>query len=296
MTPNMTPAAQSSDEPTRDRGKSHLGGPGILTYLMLAFILFLAVFPFYWMFVVGSQSSEAINNVPPALIPGPNFFDHVADVFDRVPMGRALLNSLFVASIVAAFQTLFCALAGFAFAKLKFRGRRLLFVLVIGTILVPTQLGVIPQFMIIKQLGWTNNLLAVIVPGLVTAFGVFWMRQHIASAIPDEVIQAARVDGASNFRVFRSVVLPMIRPAAAVLGLFAFLFAWNDFFWPLIVLQKAESYTAQVALRQVQTQSYVTDYGVTMAGTFIVTLPLLIFALVMGRQLVRGIMEGAVKG
>jgi len=284
-----------TQDPAPRRGRLK-GGPSILTYVLLGFIVFLAAFPFYWMFVVGSQSTEAINNIPPALVPGPNFLDHVADVFARVPMERALLNSLIVASVIAASQTLFCALAGFAFAKLQFRGRRVLFVLIIATMMVPTQLGVIPQFMIVKELGWTNNLLAVIVPGLVTAFGVFWMRQHIGSAVPDEVIQAARVDGASNFRVFRSVVLPMIRPAAAVLGLFAFLAAWNDFFWPLIVLQKAESYTAQVALRQIQTQSYVTDYGVTMAGTFIVTVPLLIFALVMGRQLVHGIMEGAVKG
>jgi cellobiose transport system permease protein len=122
------------------------------------------------------------------------------------------------------------------------------------------------------------------------------MRMHIASAVPDEVLQAARVDGASTFRTFWSVVLPMIRPAAAILGLFGFLFAWNDFFWPLIVLQTQDSWTAQVALRQVQNTAYVTDYGVQFAATVIATLPLLIVGLVLGRQLVRGIMEGAVKG
>ncbi len=207
-----------------------------------------------------------------------------------------MLNSAIVAGTIAISQTLLCALAGFAFAKLTFRGRRVLFVVLVATMMVPTQLGVVPQFMLVKVLGWNSNLLAVIVPGLVTAFGVFWMRQHIGAAVPDEVIQAARVDGASNWRVFRSVVFPMIRPAAAVLGLFAFLAAWNDFFWPLIVLQKPDSWTAQVALRQVQNQAYITDYGVEMTATVIATLPLLILALVLGRQLVHGIMEGAVKG
>lgn len=271
-------------------------GPGVPTYVVLGVMLFLSAFPFYWMFVVGSNSTEAINDIPPALIPGGNFWKHVQDVFDRVDFGHALINSVIVAGSIAIAQTLFCALAGYAFAKLTFPGRNLLFVLVVATMMVPVQLGVIPQFMMIKELGWTNQLIAVIAPGLVTAFGVFWMRQHIAGHVPDEILQAARVDGASNFRTFRSVVLPMIRPSAAVLGLFAFMFAWNDFFWPLVVLKKADGWTVQVALRQIQNQAYVTDFGVQMTGTFIATLPLLIVALVLGRQLVKGIMEGAVKG
>jgi cellobiose transport system permease protein len=237
-----------------------------------------------------------MNNIPPAFVPGGNFLDNVSLVFERVPFGRALVNSAIVATAVAITQTLFAALAGFAFAKLRFPFRNTLFVVVVASMMVPLQLGVVPQFILIKELGWINSLLAVIVPSLVTAFGVFWMRMHIASAVPDEVLQAARVDGASTFRTFWSVVLPMIRPAAAILGLFGFLFAWNDFFWPLIVLQTQDSWTAQVALRQVQNTAYVTDYGVQFAATVIATLPLLIVGLVLGRQLVRGIMEGAVKG
>lgn len=289
------PVEDTDSRPSRRRNRLS-GRPGPSTYLLLTAIVVLSAFPFYWMFIVASNSTEAINDVPPAMIPGGNFFDHVADVFARVPMGMSLVNSAIVATTIAVSQTVLCALAGFAFAKLRFRGRRTLFWLVVGTMMVPTQLGVIPQFIIVSELGWTNNLLSVIVPSLVTAFGVFWMRQHIGSAVPDEVIQAARVDGASNLRVFRSVVLPMIRPAAAVLALFSFMAAWNDFFWPLIVLQKPESYTAQVALRQIQNQAYVTDYGVQMAGTVIATLPLLIVAIILGKQLVAGIMEGAVKG
>lgn len=286
----------TTSKPPPGRRRKLIKGPGIPTYAVLIFMFIVAAFPFYWMFVVASQSTEAINDIPPAMIPGPNFFYHVGEVFARVPFDRALLNSLFVSGTIAIFQTFFAALAGYAFAKMEFPFRRVLFVIVVATMMVPLQLGVIPQFMIIQQLGWVNNLSAVIVPGLVSAFGVFWMRQYIAGSVSDEIIQAARVDGAGSFRVFRSVVFPMVRPSAAVLGLFAFMFAWNDFFWPLIVLQQPESFTTQVALRQIQNLAYVTDYGVQMAGTVVATLPLLIIGLVLGKQLISGIMEGAVKG
>ncbi|TDE11231.1 carbohydrate ABC transporter permease [Jiangella asiatica] len=247
------------------------------------------------MFVVASNDSSAVNDVPPALVPGGNFLDHMSEVFARVPFGRALANSFMVATCVATGQVFFSALAGYAFAKLRFHGRNLLFVLVIGTMMVPLQLGVVPQFLLINELGWVNDLRALIVPGIVTAFGVFWMRQAIDNAVPDELVQAAAVDGAGTFRTFWSIVLPSIRPAAAVLGLFAFMFAWNDFFWPLIVLNSPRSFTVQVALRQLQSQAYVTDYGVQMAGIVIATVPLLLVFVLPGRQIVGGIMEGALK-
>jgi cellobiose transport system permease protein len=291
---NETPMATSapSGEPLR---KMHRG-PRWGTYAFLIAVVIVSIFPFYWMFVVASNDTSAMNNVPPAFLPGGNFLRHVELVFERAPFGNALINSAIVATIVATSQVLCAALAGFAFAKLRFPLRNTLFVIVVASMMIPTQLGVIPQFMLIKELGWMNQLIAVIAPGMVTAFGVFWMRMHIAGAVPDEVLQAARVDGASTIRTFWSVVLPMIRPAAAILGLFAFLFAWNDFFWPLIVLQTPDSWTAQVALRQVQNQAYITDFGVQFAATVMATLPLLIIGLIMGRQLVKGIMEGAVKG
>lgn len=295
----MTTAAKSPT-PQPDKSKTPPGklqrGPGWKTYLFLAIAVVISAFPFYWMFVVASNDTSAINNVPPAFLPGGNFFYHVEQVFDRAPFGRALINSAIVATTIAVAQTFFAALAGFAFAKLRFPLRNTLFVIVVASLMIPLQLGVVPQFMLIRELGWMNSLLAVIVPGLVAAFGVFWMRMHIQTAVPDEIIQAATVDGAGTFRTFWSVVLPMVRPAAAILGLLAFLTAWNDFFWPLIVLQTPDSWTAQVALRQVQNVAYITDFGVQMTATVLATLPLLIIGLVLGRQLVRGIMEGAVKG
>jgi len=268
---------------------------GWFTYLVLGVTTLLSVFPLYWMFVVASNDSSAINDVPPALVPGDQFLANARQVFEAVPFGRNLLNSFIVSGSIAVGQVLLCALAGFAFAKLQFAGRNLLLALVIGTMMIPVQLAVVPQFIIVTELGWVNQLQSLIVPGLVTAFGVFWMRQAMDNSLPDELVDAARIDGARNVRIFWTIALPSIRPAASVLGLFAFMTAWNDFFWPLIVLNSPGSFTVQVALRQLQSQAYVTDYGVQMAGIVLATVPLLLMFVLLGRQIVGGIMEGALK-
>ncbi len=271
-------------------------GPGLLTYGLLLLLAALSFFPFYWMFVVASNDTSVINDIPPRLVPGDRFMDNIRTVFGNVPFGRALINSAIVATVAAVAQTFFSALAGYSFAKLRFKGRNVLFVIIIATMMVPLQLGVVPQFLLISRLGWVNDLRALIVPATVSAFGVFWMRQAVQAAVPDELIQASKVDGAGTFRTFRSIVLPAVRPQAAVLALFAFMGLWNDFFWPLVVLNRQDSFTVQVALRQVQEQAYVTDYGVQMAGTVVGTVPLFIVFLIFGKQIVGGIMEGAIKG
>jgi cellobiose transport system permease protein len=189
---------------------------------------------------------------------------------------------------------LFCTLAGFAFAKLQFRGKGLLLSLVIGTMMVPTQLSVIPLFMMIADLQWVNQLQAVILPTLVSAFGVFFMRQFLISALPNELLEAGRVDGASTFRIFWSIVVPVARPAMAVLAMLTFLTAWNEFFWPLIALTNANP-TVQVALAGLGS-GYVPQRSVIMAGTLLGTLPVLIVFTILGKQIVGGIMQGAVKG
>ncbi len=276
-------------------GDSSLNKMSWFTYLVLTIAVAVSIFPFYWMFVVGSNSTEAINDIPPAVVPGGNFPTLVQQVFDSGPFIRAMFNSLIVATTIAVVQVVFSTLAGFAFAKLKFRGRNVLFVLVIGTMMVPVQLGIIPLFLEMRLIGWVNSLLAVVFPGFISAFGVFWMRQLIEGAVPDELLEAARVDGASTFRMYRTIVLPLVRSGASVLGLFAFMFAWNDFLWPLVVLNDPDSYTVQVALRQIQNQAYITDFGVQMAGTVVATVPLLLIFLLLGRQIIGGIMEGALK-
>lgn len=268
---------------------------GRLTYLTLVAVLFFSVFPLYFSLVVASQDNSALGRVPPPLVPGANLITNVQRVFDTVPFDLALLNSLLVASVITASVVLFATLAGFAFAKLRFRGRNAFLLLVVATMMVPTQLGIIPLYMLMVRLEWTDMLRAVIVPALVQAFGVFFMTQYLAEAVPTEIIEAARIDGCSTHRIFWSVVLPLARPGAAVLGMLTFLAAWNDYFWPLVVLSSPESQTVQVALSALRS-GYVQDYSLSLTGTLLATVPLVVVFGILGKHLVGGIMQGALKG
>jgi cellobiose transport system permease protein len=282
----------------RRRGPRYRRG-GPLTYVFLLVLVVFSVFPLYWSFVVASHDNSALGAYPPVLTPGGNFRDNVDRLFNagivNVDFAKALVNSAIVAGVVTVSVVFFSALAGFAFAKLDFRGRKLLFVVVIATLIVPVQLGVIPLYIQMNHFGWINHLQAVIAPFLVSAFGVFLMRQYIVGAVPNELIDAARVDGCHTWRVFWHVILPAVRPIAAVLGLLTFMNTWNDFFWPLIVLTPHNP-TVQVAVSTLAGAAYVPDYALILTGTFISILPLLVVFLVLGKQIVGGIMKGAVKG
>ncbi|MFD1367622.1 carbohydrate ABC transporter permease [Actinoplanes sichuanensis] len=266
------------------------------SYFGLAAILLVSAFPVYWMFVIATSSDEAVMSSPPALIPGDQLMVNLREVFTMqdVFFTASLINSLIVAVAVTASTLFFCSLAGFAFAKLRFRGNNVLMFIVILTLTVPNQLGVVALFIVMNELGWNGTLLAVIAPGLVTAFGVFYMRQFIGHAIPDELVEAARIDGALTLRIYWTVVVPAIRPALAVLGLLTFVATWNDFQWPLITLNGTDFPTSMVALSDLASGNYVV-YRRVLAGAFVATVPLVILLLVGGRQLVRGIMEGALK-
>lgn len=267
----------------------------IFGYLYLLVITFVSTFPFYWMYVVASNGSDEISKMPPSLVPGDNFLKVVADVYSVVPFNTALWNTFVVGTIVAVAQVFFSALAGFAFAKLRFRGRKFLVLFVVGTMMLPSQLGIIPLFILVGRLGWIDSLNALIVPALVSAFGVFWMRQIIDAQVPNELLEAAAIDRAGVLRSFWHVVLPAIRQSAFVLGLFSFLASWNDFLWPLLVLSSPENFTVQVAVAQLKA-SYVLDYALNMGGALLSTVPLLILFVFVGRKLVQGVMDGAVKG
>jgi cellobiose transport system permease protein len=266
------------------------------TYLWLTGGLLVSAFPVYWMFVIASSTEEAVAQIPPSVIPGSQLLVNLHEVFTMqdVYFVASLINSFIVSATVTASVLFFCSLAGFAFAKLRFRGRNGLMVVVILTLTVPNQLGVVALYILMGKLGWNGTLLAVIAPGLVTAFGVFYMRQFILQAIPDELIESARIDGALTMRIYWSIVLPAIRPALAVLGLLTFVATWNDFQWPLITLNGTEFPTSMVALSDLASGNYVI-YRRVLAGAFVATVPLIALLLVGGRQIVRGIMEGAVK-
>lgn len=266
-----------------------------LSYLMLIFMGFVSIFPFYWMFVVASSGSEEISKIPPSIVPGPRFLEVMGDVYQAVPFNLALLNTVIVGLTVATAQVFFSGIAGFAFAKLNFKGRKWLILIIIGTMMLPSQLGIIPMFILMGNLGWIDTLYALIVPALITAFGVFWMRQIIDSQVPNELLEAASIDGAGVLRTFTKIVFPVIRPSALVLGLFSFLGSWNDFLWPLLILQTPERFTVQVAINQLK-GSYTLDYALNMGGAFMATAPLLLLFIFVGKRLVGGVMDGAVKG
>jgi cellobiose transport system permease protein len=288
------PPAQPA--PVRSRRLRHVrGGPGWLTYAtLIAFVLFSA-FPLYWSLVVSSHDQATIAKYPPVVVPGGNLWTHIQTAFDQANFGKALVNSTIVCSVITLCVLLTSTLAGFAFAKLRFRGREALLTFVVATMLVPTQLGIIPLYiMVTRWFGWGADLRAVALPSLVSAFGVFFMRQYLSSALPTELLEAGRVDGASTLRLYWNIVLPVARPAAAVLGLLTFIAAWNDLFWPLIVLN-SDNPTVQVAISNLAAGVQV-DYSLTLTGAVIGTFPILIVFLLLGRQIIGGIMQGAVKG
>ena len=278
------------------RRKDHWRKVSPLSYVVLVITALLSAFPFYWMYVVASNGNEAISKNPPTLAPGDRFFTLIGHVFEAAPtFGLSIWNTVVVGTLIAVAQVFFSAIAGFAFAKLNFKGRKGLVLFVVGTMMLPSQLGIIPLFMIVNNLGWGSTLTAIIVPALVTAFGVFWMRQIIDAQVPNELLEAASIDGAGVVRIFRSVVVPIISQSGFVLGLFAFLGAWNDFLWPLLVLNDPNQFTVQVAVNQLQA-SYTIDYALMLGGAFMATAPLLLLFVFVGRRLVSGVMDGAVKG
>lgn len=277
---------------TKGAGRQLAAGPW--TYAVLSVVALLSVVPLYWTLVAASRNNAEIASTPPPFVPGNSLFDNIGHAMETVDMVKALRNSLIVSGSIALGTVFMCTMAGFAFAKLRFRGNRVLLGITIGTMMIPSQLGVIPLFMLIAKLHWVNHLQAVILPTLVSAFGVFFMRQFLSAAMPDELLEAAWVDGAGTWRIFTAIVLPIARPAMAVLGMLTFLTAWNDFFWPIIALT-SDNPTVQVALNNLG-GGYVPDQSVIMAGTLVGTVPVLVVFAILGKHIVGGIMQGAVKG
>lgn len=273
-------------------GKQMHAGP--VTYVVLTVFALVSLAPLVWTAVAASRNNARLAQTPPPLWFGGNLFKNLETAWDQAGLGTAMVNSTIVAGTITVGTVVFSTLAGFAFAKLRFRFSGLLLLLTIGTMMIPPQLAVVPLYLWMSDLGWSNQLQTVILPTLVSAFGTFFMRQYLVQALPTELIEAARVDGASSLRVVWHVVFPAARPAMAVLGLLTFVMAWNDFLWPIIALNQ-QNPTVQVALNSLGT-GYIPDQAVIMAGALLGTLPLLIAFLLFGKQIVGGIMQGAIKG
>ena len=279
-------------------GRSYRVGPRLGKALLIAAMVFLAlltIFPIYWVFVLATHSSSEIFTSPPPLWFGDNLLENHDILTNNVPFWRSVWNSVYI-SLMAMITTLFfCSIGGFGFAMYEFRFKNFLFGFVLVTLMIPAILNVIPYFVIIKIFGWIDTPRALWVPGMANAFGIFLMRQFIASSMPKNLMDAARIDGASEFRIYWSVVLPLIRPAIGTLGLLTFITNWNSFLIPLVILKQDITYTIPVTLRNLQ-GTYLTDWGAIMLGAALAILPLLIIFFIASKQVIEGLTQGAVKG
>ncbi|MFB8128064.1 carbohydrate ABC transporter permease [Streptomyces mirabilis] len=268
---------------------------GISLHLSLIIGLLLSVFPFYWAVIMSTHSSTEIFSYPPKLLPGSHFLENVRNLFDNVDFFGSMFNSLLVACSVTVLVLFFDSLAAFVFAKFQFPGRRVLFALMMVIFMVPAQLQAIPQFVIMAKLGWIGSMTALIVPAAANAFGIFWMRQYMKSAIHDELIDASKLDGAGFLRQYWHVALPVVRPGLAFLGIFTFMGQWNDYAWPLIALTNPDNVTLQVALSQLNGVHGTTDYGMVMTGALLALVPLLIVFAIGAKQIIADLGKGAIR-
>lgn len=274
---------------------------GIITKVGLyAFLLVVAVLsfmPFYWMLILATHDTQTIFQYPPPLLPGGNALINYQNMLTVIPFWTNFLNSAIVAMAVTFSTLLFCSMGGYAFAMYKFPGRNILFILMLATLMVPFLVLIIPWFIIISRFGWLNDLKALIVPGAVSAFGIFWMRQYISSNISFELLDAARIDGCSEFMIFFRVVAPLLGPAYGALGILTFMGSWNNFFYPLVVIKDTDIATLPLALQLLRGDPYRGgDYGVLMFGTALGMLPVLIVFWAASRRFISGLTAGALKG
>ena len=263
-------------------------------YLLVAVGALVMLLPFYFMFVFASHSRTEIFNLPPPLFFGSDFLLNLDILTTKIPFWRSLGWSLYVALASTGLTLLFCSMGGYAFAMFEFRFKQPLFLLVMGTMLLPSFLGMIPTFMIMDAFGWIDQPRALYIPGAASAFGIFMMRQFVTTSIPRDLIEAARMDGCGEMGIYWRIVVPLLKPAMGTLGLITFIASWNNFIGPLIVMRSPEMYTLPLALRSMQSPVN-TEWGAVMAGSAIATLPLLVLFAISSRRLIDGPTAGAVK-
>ncbi len=286
--PTAAPPAESGRSPwARRRGATWV-------YLLLAVGLLVTLMPFLWM-LLGSFKPEAeLQRVPPTWWPETATLENYRELFDRLPFPRFFFNSTLVALVVTAGNLVFCSMLGYALAKLDFAGKRVLFTLVLGMLMVPGVVTFVPLFVLVANLGMVNTFPGLILPFLATPLGVFLMRQFIGG-LPDELIEAARIDGAGEWRIFARVIMPLCGPALATLGILTFLASWNNFLWPLVVAQSEDRYTLPVALALVSIGQNATRYGLLLAGSVVVILPVVALFVLLQRYFVQGIATTGIK-
>ena len=257
----------------------------IITVLAAGAIVMLL--PYYWMFITSLKPLAEIHTYPPRFYVQHPTLQPYRDLFRLLPMGRSLFNSLFVATMVTGSNLFFCSLAGYAFAKHRFPGRDTIFFVLIASMMIPWQVNLIPGYLIVRSLGWLDTYWALIIPKLALPFGVFLCRQYITS-IPNDLLEAARIDGCSELGIYRLVIVPLISPALATLAIFTFLAQWNDFVWPLVVIHSGGMRTVPLIIAVLNGQ-FGANFAMMMAGALVVTLPMLLVFLAFQQQFIKGV-------
>lgn len=265
-----------------------------LKYIVLAGGAFLMVFPFVWMGIASLMTAGEIQMRPPVWLPAQPQFSNYSELAQSIPIGRMYFNSLFTAGIIVSGVLLSSSLAGFAFAKYRFPGRETLFYLILATMMIPFFVTLIPVFFIVRQLGWIDSYQGLVAPGLTSAYGIFLMRQFMVT-VPDELLDAARIDGASEPMIFWRIVVPLVKPALATLGTFTFIGAWNNFLWPLLVLNSRELFTLPLGINSLRSL-YADNTNLLMAGTAVAVLPMLLLFIFLQRYFIQGIALTGLKG
>jgi len=266
----------------------------LVAYTALLLLAAVTVLPLLWMVAASLMPAGEATALPPRLVPRVVTLEHYAALFSRLNLSRAFANSALVASAVTAISLLINSLAGYAFAKLRFAGRDRIFRLLLAGLVIPAQVAMLPLFLMLRELGAIDTYWGVIIPGMASIFGIFLIRQY-ALSIPDDMLDAARIDGASELRIYWSVVVPGILPILATLAIWTFLATWNDFMWPLIVLSDEVHYTLPVALANLSGE-HVQDTELMMAGSVLTVIPVLAVFLFLQRYYIQGVMAGSVKG
>lgn len=265
-----------------------------LAFVLMSVVSLFTLFPLFWLFSSSLKDISEIFVNPPIWIPSTLHWENFRELFMERKFGIITWNSFLLSTTSTLFALIFCSLAGFAFAKYKFKGKQFLFVLVLASLMIPHEATMVPLFSIYKNLHLIDNIWGVILPDLANAFGIFFMRQYCMS-LPDEMLEAARIDGCSEFKIFRRIVLPNLRSGFAGLGIILFVKQWNNFLWPSVILRSQENMTLSVALKALE-DSNNTPYHLIMAGSVISVLPLLIIVLIFQKQLIAGMIDGAIKG
>lgn len=265
----------------------------ILLYTFLVITGLMTLAPFVWMVSASLMYDGHASTYPPRFIPDIVTFFQFENLFSRLNVARNFINSLALSTIVTIVSLFFNSMAGYAFAKYRFAGRDKLFNLLLSSMIIPAQVTMLPLFLMLKEMGFINTYMAIIIPGLANIFGIFLIRQY-ALSIPDSLIESARMDGATDFQIYRSIILPLCLPILITLAIFTFMGTWNDFLWPLIALTDSSMYTLPVALANLMGE-HTKDPELMMAGSVITIIPILVIFLVLQKYYIKGIMLGGVK-